>query len=366
MTIQHASDEWVPPTIFEVDSSEEMQDLLRSLDVPQCIDAVQYIADDLFELRHPDLMHDPAARAAFVGEILQQGPAFGRWVHYPWSDALVRFAEPDVHFDLRTYRNRNLIGKDEQGELRRRRIAVFGLSVGSNVVDKTVQAGIGDEYLLFDHDRLSPTNLNRIHATMAQVGLLKTTIAGRKMAELDPYVVQRHFTGGYDGDTDAILRRQPPDLIVEEVDNLEVKARIRSLAKELRVPVVMAGDVGDRSTIDIERHDDEDVMPFNGKLSSEEAEALSSGTLPQEHQLNVLIKMLGRENISQVLLDSVLLKGKELAGTPQLGTTAAIGGALASVAIREIFLKRTVKSSSNLVDAVQVVASAPLSNAALH
>jgi ThiF family protein len=361
MTTQHLDEEWRPPATFKVVSSAELEDLTQSLGVRHRIDGVQYIADDMFELRHPDLMHDPAARTTFVEAILRQGPEFGRWVHYPWSDSLVRFAEPDTHFDLRTYRNRNLVSKEEQGELRRRRIAVFGLSVGSNVVDKTVQAGIGNEYLLFDHDRLSPTNLNRIHATMAQVGLLKTTIAGRKIAELDPYVLQRHFAGGYDANTDSVLRWQRPDVIVEEVDNLDVKARIRSIAKELRIPVVTAGDVGDRSTIDIERHDDEDVMPFNGKLSVEEIDALSSAAMPQDQQLNVLIKMLGRENISQILLDSVLLKGKELAGTPQLGTTAAIGGALASVAIREMFLKRDVRSSSNIVDAVQIVTTPDLS-----
>lgn len=44
---------------------------------------------------------------------------------------------------LRTFRNRNLITVGEQSVLSEARVAVLGLSVGSNVVDQFVQTGIG-------------------------------------------------------------------------------------------------------------------------------------------------------------------------------------------------------------------------------
>lgn len=342
-----ANSEWSDPIIHRVDNEAEVQDIVRYGDLRHVVDTVDYIADDMFELRHPELMHDDAARAEFVADIKSQGPAFGTWVEYPWQSTLVRFPESDDHYDLRTYRNRNLITNEDQNKLHLTRIAAFGLSVGSNVVDRTVQSGIGNVYDLFDYDRLSPTNLNRIQAGMGQVGLLKTTIAGRKMAELDPYVQQHHYTTGYDRNTDDILRANRPDIIIEEVDNLEVKARLRRIAAELEIPLVMAGDVGENSMLDIERNDLDDLMPFNGKLSADEVSALLSGAeLPPEVQLGALISMLGRENISDVLLQSVMLKGKELAGTPQLGTIAAIGGAVTSIAIRDILLGKEVSSGS--------------------
>ena len=351
--------EWVAPTPYKISTAAEMADLIEATGAKNVIDPVDYIADDMFELSHPASMDDTHARSEFVANVQAQGVSFGHWVHYPWQDTLVRFADPDDHYDLRTYRNRNLVTKDEQTKLHLSRVAAFGLSVGSNVIDKTVQSGIGNEYLLFDYDRLSPTNLNRIQATMAHVGLLKTTIAGRKMSELDPYIGQQHFTTGYDHNTDDILRARRPDVIIEEVDNLEVKARLRRIAAELGVPLVMAGDVGDRSTLDIERHDIEKVAPFNGKLSEEEAAMLADGTLPAEMKLPVLIKLLGAENISQTLLQSEMLKGKELAGTPQLATAAAVGGAVTSVAIREILLGHDIPSRASVIDTAEYVGAAP-------
>lgn len=346
--------EWQQPQAFSVRTPAELDDLAASLGVARRLDPVAAIASDLFELRHPDQLRDNDARTRFVDEILARGPRFGRWVHYLWAGALARVAEPDEHYALRTYRNRNLITSAEQASLRHRRIAVFGLSVGSNVVDRMAQAGIGDEYLLFDFDRLSPTNLNRIQAGALQVGLLKTTVAGRKLAELDPYVTQRHITDG-DGDqrsVDAMLRASRPDVIVEEVDDLVAKARIRALARELRVPLVTAGDVGDVSTLDVERHDLEQVPAFNGKLTEAAAAQLCAGTMPGNDPLDTLIRIVGRENVSPALLESVMLKGTQLAGTPQLGTTAATGGALAAAAVRDILLGHDVRSGTTTLDIV--------------
>lgn len=352
-----ASNAWLEHNVYSsIDSEADLQDFVRSGNIQHVINPLEYIADDLFELRHPELMHDDSERADFVKDITDQGASFGNWVHYPWISAIVQVADATDHYDLRTYRNHNLITKSEQDKLHLTRVAAFGLSVGSNVVDRTVQSGIGNEYLLFDYDRLSPTNLNRIQAGLAQVGLQKTTIAGRKIAELDPYVSQQHFTTGYDRNTDDILRANRPDIIIEEVDNLEVKARLRRIAAELGVPLVMAGDVGDRSTLDIERHDLGEVLPFNGKLTQQEMDALLSGqaaSMSKEMQTAMLVKMLGPDNISASLFQSVGLTGKELAGTPQLGTTAALGGAVTAVAIREILLDHAIKSNANVFDAAE-------------
>lgn len=348
--------EWLNHQVYTtIDSEADLQDFVKSGDVRSVIDPIDEIADDLFELRHPELMHDDAQRSDFAQEVRGQGPAFGTWVHYPWSASLVHFASPEDHYDMRTYRNRHLITKAEQDKLHMTRVAVFGLSVGSNALDRITQSGIGSHVDMFDMDKLSPANLNRIQATMAEVGLYKTEVAGRKLAGLDPFVGQAHFNGGYQGDsTDNYLRANRPDVIVEEVDNLAVKARLRDIAAELGVPLVMAGDVHDKSTLDIERHDLGEVQKFNGKLTEEQIELLRSGEkLAPDVELAMLVRMLGQENISPILFQSAMLKGKELAGTPQLGTTAALGGAVLAVSVRDILLSRDVPSGVNVFDAAE-------------
>jgi tRNA threonylcarbamoyladenosine dehydratase len=353
--LESQGEEWTAPQAYGVRSRDELEQLTRQLGVSRVIDPAEYIADDLFELEHPDQLGNDAARTAFITGIVRQGPAFGQWVHYPHDQSLVHFADRDDHYALRTARNRKLIEAHEQSVLRNKKIAVVGLSVGSNVLDSLVQAGIGDRYLLFDFDRLSPSNLNRIRAGVDQVGLLKTTVAGRKIAELDPYITQDHFSTGYDHTTDDILRAEQPDLIVEEVDDMGVKARLRSLAAQLRVPLVMAGDVGDKSVLHVERHDLGTVKPFNGKLSRPQMAALSRGTMPSKAQENAMIKTLGLRNLSPRLIESAMARGTEVAGLAQLGTTATLGGALTTVAVRDILLGRRVPSGIHVVDARQSV-----------
>lgn len=353
-------EEWTPPTGYVVESNKELAELTADERIESVIDPINEIADELFEAEHPDCLDDTKRQQQFKQELLAQGAAYGRWFYYPWRRNLIRYPEPDDHYNLRTFRNRNLITKEEQRQkLRPRKLACVGLSVGSNIVDEAVQAGIGDNYLLFDFDRLSPTNLNRIRATMGQVGLYKTTVAGRKISEVDPYIDQSHFTNGYDETTDDVLRAERPDVIIEEVDNLEAKAHLRRIAAELQIPLIMVGDAGDKVPIDIERHDQGRVKPFNGALSDQTFAALLRGPLPKKETESALMKLIGLRNLSPRLIDSGVSRGIETGGFPQLGSTAALGGVLASVAIREILLDRPLKSDIHVGDTRKIIGAGP-------
>mgnify|MGYP001197191603 CR=1 FL=1 len=351
--------EWEPPQIHKITNDRDLEELIKDENIIGVRDPIHEIAEDMFAMENPDKVDDPVARKQYIDNVLSQGAEYGNWVVYPHKLTVVRFSEKDDHYLLRTFRNRNLITKEEQQHLRRQKLAVFGLSVGSKTVEETVQTGIGDNYMLFDHDRLSVMNLNRLRAGMDSVGLLKTTVSGRKIAGLDPYIEQQHFPGGYDDTTNDILRRCPPDVIVEEVDDLKVKAQIREIANELGVPVIMAGDVDDKSTIDLERYDIGDATPFNGKLSGEQVEKLLIGDLEDEAVVGMLVKILGLKNISPRLLQSTMLRGIELTGFPQLGTTATLGGANSAIAIRDILLGRNNKSRSEVYDPRKLLKSTP-------
>ena len=339
--------EWKPPEIYKIESESDLLELSHNRNISSVIDPILYIKKDLFEMHHPGDINNKFIEGQFYQDICDQGTAYGRWIYYPWNSSVVRLPESNDYYDLRTFRNRNLITKDEQAILRNKKIAAFGLSVGSNIVDNLTLSGIGIEYLLFDPDRLSPTNLNRIRlAGCTGLGLLKTTITGRRIAELDPYLAQQHFSNGYDSETDEILQRERPDAIIEEVDNLEVKSKLRKIAKELAVPLIMIGDAGDKVILDVERHDLGQVSNFNGKLSKNDIELLTSGQASKRDQESIFMKLIGINNLSPRLIQSSMLRGQELAGFPQLGTTAGIAGAVASVALREIFLGRDIRSGT--------------------
>ena len=339
--------EWKSPEIYKIKSASDLFELTQSRSISSVIDPIADIKDELFEMRHIRDIDDIALKSEFDQNIDEQGSAYGNWIYYPWNNTVVRLPEADDYYDLRTFRNRNIITQDEQSVLRDKKVAAFGLSVGSNVVDNLALSGIGNEYQLSDPDRLSITNLNRIRLIgCTGLGLCKTTIVGRRIAELDPYLSQEHFPKGYNSDTDDILRRDRPDVIIEEVDNLEVKAKLRKIAKELGLPLIMVGDAADKVILDVERHDLGEVSDFNGKLSKNDLEILMNKQASKRDRESIFMKLIGIRNLSPRLVQSSLLRGIEVASFPQIGTTAGVAGALASIAVREIFLGRDVKSGT--------------------
>jgi hypothetical protein len=195
-------------------------------------------------------------------------------------------------------------------------------------------------------DILEPSNLNRINATMQDVGSKKVDVAAKKISIADPYIRQVHFSDGVtrqniDKLTDPAIA---PDVIVDEVDDLPAKASLRLFAQEQKTPLVMATDAGDKAVLDVERYDTEKTEPFNGKLNTREVQKLADNDFTDAERGKFMLKLVGVRNVTPRLLRSSMDIGKELGGIPQLGVTASVGGALAAVAIREIILERDLPS----------------------
>lgn len=331
--------EWQPPTLVmgaDPDATARLDALLATGRIRSIVDPLPHIAADLYDLHRAGPHGDADARARYVGEFTEHGQRYGCWVHFPWAGELVRYPTPEDHRALQTFRNRDLITGAEQRRMGSARIAVIGLSVGSTLVDQLVQLGIGGGFLLADGDVLRPTNLNRLRATMREVGMSKLHVQARKISEANPFVDQVHLDGHYDEDQQGALDGFRPDVIIEEVDDLAVKARLRRYAARRRVPLLMVSDVGERSVVDVERHDLGPTTPFNGVIPLSVTRQLLQGTLPEKAALITTIRLVGLRNLSARLLRSAVAVGTELAGNPQLGSTANSGAALASVAVREL------------------------------
>lgn len=353
---QHSSSchagSWQKPTRYNLNLSDDRQQLEQFLDEtqPQVIDPIDRITDDLYELRHPNALQDATARAEFHEQVREQKAAFGEWVYFPWRHEIVRYPSRADHQELRTFRNRNLITDDEQKKLLLARVAIFGMSVGSNVAEQLVRGGIGGSYTIGDPDTIAPSNLNRLRMSMRHVGMSKIDAMAQVISEVDPYVKQTHIPSGFSSGAVEELEDELPDIIFDEVDNLTAKARLREFAKQHRLPLVMAGDLGDNSVLDVERHDLEDTVPFHGRITPTEYEDLLADAVPMEKRQELLIRVAGPQYLSPRLLGSAVEIGKTLAGIPQLGSTAITGAGLADKAAREILLARSLESGVYAVE----------------
>jgi hypothetical protein len=205
---------------------------------------------------------------------------------------------------------------------------------------------------------------------MAQVGMSKLDIAACKISEVDPYIQQVHFKEGVNGGVLDKLTDIHPDIIFDEVDDLAAKVMLRRFARDQKLPLVMATDLGDVSILDVERHDLGDVTIFGGRIKERELDQISNQSLSARERQKIMMKIVGLRYITPRLLQSAMEVNKTVGGLPQLGTTAVTGGALAAVAAREILLGRTMKSGryvssskrllklqrqTSLVDSIQTI-----------
>lgn len=348
--------QWEQPHIYDLadpDDRSMFRDAVARGDIKTTYDPVESLASELYEMEHPNAKHEVFedetgnmrnGRAGFIEAVKEQGAEFGRWVVMPWSKEAVRYADPEDHRALRTSRNRNLVTPEEQKALYDKTVAVFGLSVGSNVLRDLVISGIGGKVVFGDADKIELSNLNRINAGQTEIGVSKIDLAARKISEIDPYVTQVHFRDGINAKNIGRLAAEKPSIIFDEVDNFAAKILLRRFAQEQGIPLIMATDAGDNSIIDVERYDLGDTELFNGRLTAEEISRIEAGVATPPEMKNYTVKIVGMDNISDRTMSSYMQVGQTLPGVPQLGITASKGAALATFAAREVLLGRDVKS----------------------
>ena len=291
---------------------------------------------ELAEVRLPGPWSQQA-RAAFVADYEAREP--GVWSYYPWLDVALRTLEPDALFELRTNRNRNLVTTAEQAVLRKAHVAIAGLSVGSNVLAALSRHGIGSTYSLADHDDLATSNLNRTQGRLLDVGVPKCQLAARAVWELDPFATCALYAQGLDDDeVDPFMAAS--DVVVDEVDDFRVKVQLRLMAQRHRKPLLMATNLGDTVLIDVERWDmpQDGQQPFNGQLDGVSLQDLMRPGLAPEDVSRFAAQVIGVDNVPLRALASLPLINRELAGRPQVASTASTAAGLAAMAVRSVLL----------------------------
>ncbi len=269
-----------------------------------------------------------------------------RWAYYPWRRTVVGILGPRAYRRVRLDRNRNLITTDEQRQLGTLRIGVIGLSVGHAIAHTLAVQGLCGELRLADFDDLELSNLNRVPATVFDIGVNKATAAARRIAEIDPYLDVRVMSSGLIPETvDDFL--DGLDVVVEECDSLDMKALVRETARARRQPVLMA--TSDRGLVDIERFDLEPGRPiFHGLLGDVDTATLAG--LTNREKIPHVLRIIDAASLSARGAASLIEVGHTLSTWPQLAGDVALGASAVAEAVRRIGLGEPLSSGRVRVD----------------
>lgn len=256
------------------------------------------------------------------------------WAYYPWRRVVASVLGPLGFRAVRLNRNRNLITAAEQDRLGQLKVGIVGLSVGHAIAHILAQQGLCGQLRLADFDELELSNLNRVPATVLDVGSNKAELAARRIAELDPYLSVEVFERGI---TTATVDRflDGLDILVEECDSLDTKVLVRQAARARRIPVLMA--TGDRGTLDVERFDLEPHRQIlHGLLGDVDFAELSG--LPSEEKVPYALRMMDGGQLSPRMAASLVEVGTTLATWPQVVSEVAQSASLVAEAVRRIGL----------------------------
>lgn len=348
------------PVFFRLNKDAERKNLQELIQSNQEIVVVDEIIPQLKELLkclNPQRKIQAAEYPMLIQEHLGKTnqDEYGVWVFYPWNNRLVHLLDEEEFVQLRTNRNQYKITKDEQEVLRRKKIGIIGLSVGQSIALTLAMERACGELRLADFDTAELSNLNRIRTSVQNLGLSKTIIAAREIAELDPYLKVKIFSEGItESNIDSFFEEDGKlDLLVEVCDGLDVKIKSRFKAKTLKIPVVM--DTNDRGMLDIERFDLEPERAILHGLA-EGLDPNNIGDLTNEQKIPYILKMVGAETISTRLKASMMEVEQSINSWPQLASSVVLGGAVTTDVCRRILLDQFHDSGRYYVDLDEIIA----------
>ena len=312
---------------------------------------------ELFKIRNPKQKLSENDLDGLLHEWTQNNSidSYGVWVYYPWNETLIHLLPEEEFIELRTSRNQYKLTKEEQTKLANKKIGVIGLSVGQSVSVTMAIERIFGTIKIADFDTLELSNLNRIRRGVDSLGLQKTVVVAREIAEIDPFLNVEVLHEGVTEDNidDFFLSGGKLDALIEECDSLDIKVLSRLKARNYGVPVIM--DTSDRGMIDIERFDLDNNRPiFHGLVSEEKLVDLKN--LTTEQKIPVILDMVGVEDISKRFKASMLEVEQTITTWPQLATSVTMGGAFAADVCRRVLLDQLHISGRFYIDIEELIA----------
>ncbi len=276
-----------------------------------------------------------------------------RWVYFPWRRAIVRLLAPKSFATLRLDRNRNKMTRAEQARQRTLRIGVVGMSAGHSIAHVLAMEGLAGEIRIADFDTVELSNLNRIPASVLDLGLNKAVVAARRIAEIDPYLKVVMMPEGITPENLGTFL-DGLDLVIEECDSLDVKLLVREAARERYIPVMM--ETSDRGVLDVERFDLEPERPiFHGLLGDIKYSMLEGLTTAEKSPY--ALRILGASDVSSRAAASMIELGQTITAWPQLASEVTLGAATTAAAVRRLALGEHLPSGRVRFDVEEILNS---------
>ena len=346
------------PIFYRLQIQEDKEKLLEQLKTnPQIHDQISTQLDDLVKSKNPTIKKPgreklDELKSQHLGGTPEQ--EYGVWIYYPWSNKLIHTLDEEEFIEVRTNRNRYKITREEQQLLNTKKIGIVGLSVGQSIALTLAMERTCGELRLADYDTAELSNLNRLRTGIQNLGLNKTIIAAREIAEIDPFLKVSIFNDGlHKGNMDSFFTEGGNlDLFVEVCDGLDIKIESRFKARELKIPVIM--DTNDRGMLDVERFDLEPERPIlHGLADGLDPENIKG--LTNEEKIPFVLKMIGAESISTRLKASMLEVEQSINTWPQLASSVVLGGALTTDVSRRLLLDQFHDSGRYYIDLEEIV-----------
>lgn len=274
----------------------------------------------------------------------------GSWIYFPWNKQLVHILAQEDFEALRTIRNRDLITPNEQKKLFEFRAACFGMSVGSAGALSLSITGISRDIKLIDGAVISGSNLNRILTGVSSVGKSKALVVGRQIYEMNPYSeVNIYDKVSSDNIAEIFEKPLPINIAIDEIDDIEMKTRIRVEARLRKVPVIMATELGDTIMLDVERFDLEPNRPlFHGSIPGVE-DLLHKKLDNYRDWTKHAVKIIDPKNMPLKMQKSLLKIGTTIVTHPQLGSTVMMTGGVLAFAAKSIALDHPLNSGRYVI-----------------
>src|SRR5258708_222230 len=116
-------------------------------EIHETVDYYESLLDELFQIRNPWTKMKKEYKQefeAFRKEHLGNKTIseVGEWFYFPWNKILAHYLSDELHQEIRTARNKDVITGEEQKKLYDTTIAVAGLSVGSHAALTVTMMGM--------------------------------------------------------------------------------------------------------------------------------------------------------------------------------------------------------------------------------
>lgn len=282
----------------------------------------------------------------------------GVWVYYPRPQHFVRYSSRFWHRFSLAMRNSTL--QRDPGmklswlELRSRMesmvVAVAGCSIGNSALHAVARDLRPCHVKVADCKDFHLTNANRVTLGYDDFGRNKAIVTAEQLHRVDPFMMISVYEEGvheeniYDflaGNSD---RREPrASVLIEEMDDIEMKIRLREVARELKIPVIMMTDIGSAAQLDVRRFDCSQDSPLIFGISDSELYAARDRFIRErtrEAWYQFFIAVVGRGALTVEEFRRIILKEDPplFGGAPQLGSTVMTAGGIASEAVARLAL----------------------------